>query len=503
MSADVIWKFENRWVIEGVLTTNSFLHIGNGEKVTDTEDDNAPKPNAIITDHEGKPFLPGSSIKGNLRSWMEGRFEGAIIEKIFGTQKVEKDEDVKGGRAEFHCAYLKQASSVYKSPTYDAEKSTDITIGIAIDRRTRTVSDKKLFHQLVVPPGTEFSFRITGQNMDEAEISALLKGLEAFNNSIEPLTLGSGTADGWGRFGWKLQKVSFIGKNETLAWLNSGARSVGYAIPGRNRTDEFRKMIADSTAPSKRDDNKLCLQIELHFNGLFLVNDPARVVESDDKDKKTPDHMPRVTKDGKAMLPASSFRGAFRSQAERIARTVGKYACLVDDTKTRCKPIFSVKEKQKLCIACRTFGAAGWKTPLVISDFLQINNAQTLDQEFVAIDRFTGGSREGAKFNAQGFIDPVLKGSIAIDTSRIKPEEAGLLALTLRDLIEGDITFGFGSAKGYGSCTAKVVSGTLPKAPEWLKKHGMEKIIWKEGDDHAQLHKVAACFVQTFCEVAK
>ena len=32
---------------------------------------------------------------------------------------------------------------------------------------------------------------------------------------------------------------------------------------------------------------------------------------------------------------------------------------------------------------------------------------------------------------------------------------AGLLALTLRDLLEGDVTFGFGAAKGYGACTAE------------------------------------------------
>jgi len=514
MSADTVWKFENRWMIEGLLTTSAPLHIGNGETIDRPlkEDKNSGnkepvKVNAVITDHQGKPFIPGSTIKGNLRSWMDGRFDDAFLENIFGTKKVEKDRDVKGGRTEFHCAYLKQAPSGYESPQYDAETVTEITIGIAIDRRTRTVSDGKLYHQLVVPPGADFSLRITGQNMAEEEITALLKGLDGFNNSTERLALGSGASDGWGRLKWKLQKVGFLGKDEALAWLDSGAQSTGYAITGRDRTDEFRRKIANDNAPTKHDANMLRLELELQFNGLFLVNDPARVIESDDKDKKTPDHMPRIINDGskhgKALLPASSFRGAFRSQAERIARTIGKKACRVDDKVSRCKPVFSVKEKKKLCIACRTFGAAGWKTPLFISDFVQTNQAVTLDQEFVAIDRFTGGSRDGAKFNARGFVDPVLKGSITVDTSRISQAEAGLLALTLRDLIEGDITFGFGSAKGYGACTAQVVSATLPKAPDWLQKNGMEKIVWKDGDDHAPLRNAAACFVQTFCEVAQ
>lgn len=500
-------------MIEGLLTTSAPLHIGNGETIDIPlkEDKNSGnkepvKVNAVITDHQGKPFIPGSIIKGNLRSWMEGRFDDVFLEKILGTKKVEKDRDVKGGRAEFHCAYLEQPPSACKSPQYDAGSVTDITIGIAMDRRSRTASDGKLYQQLVVPPGTDFSLRITGQNMTDEEIEALLRGLDGFNNSNEPLTLGAGTSDGWGRFKWKLQKVGFVGKDEALTWLNSDAQSAGYAIPGKDRTDEFRKKVATEKTPPKGNDTTLRIELELQFNGLFLVNDPARVVKEEGNDK-TPDHMPRIiddgSKHGKALLPASSFRGAFRSQAERIARTIGKEACLADDTKFSCKPIFSALEKHELCIACRTFGAAGWKTPLFISDFVQTNQAVTLDQEFVAIDRFTGGSREGAKFNARGFVDPVLKGSMSIDTSRIDQAEAGLLALALRDLIEGDITFGFGSAKGYGSCTAKVLSATLPKAPGWLQKHGMEKIVWKDGDDHAPLRGAAACFVQTFCEVEK
>lgn len=509
MSAEKVWKFDNRWMIEGELTTTAPLHIGNGETIErllkedkDTGKKEPVKVNAVITDHAGKPFIPGSTLKGNLRSWMEGSFDAAILKKLFGTKKVEKNEDVKGGRAEFHCAYLKQPPSTCTSPQYDAESVTDITIGIAIDRRSRTVSDKKLFHKLVVPPRTVFSLRITAQNMDEAEIAALLKGLDGFNNEQEPLTLGSGTSDGWGRFKWNLQKVGFVGKDEALAWLDNGAQSAGYAIPGKDRTDEFRKKVATEKTLPKGNDTALRIELQLQFNGLFLVNDPARVVK-EEGNNKTPDHMPRITTDGKALLPASSFRGAFRSQAERIARTVGKEACLVND-KTLCyKPIFSAKEIQKLCIACRTFGATGWKTPIDISDFVQTNQINVIDQEFVAIDRFTGGSREGAKFNARGFVDPVLRGSITIDTSRISPEEAGLLALALRDLIEGDITFGFGSAKGYGSCTAKVVSAKLLRAPGWLQTQGIEQIDWKNGDDHAMLREAATRFVQTFCEVTQ
>ena len=53
-----------------------------------------------------------------------------------------------------------------------------------------------------------------------------------------------------------------------------------------------------------------------------------------------------------------------------------------------------------------------------------------------------------------------MRGSIRIDVERLKKlgddvrPALGLLALTLRDLAESDISFGWGSSKGYGWATA-------------------------------------------------
>ncbi|MGH8615097.1 MAG: TIGR03986 family type III CRISPR-associated RAMP protein [Gammaproteobacteria bacterium] len=78
-------------------------------------------------------------------------------------------------------------------------------------------------------------------------------------------------------------------------------------------------------------------------------------------------------------------------------------------------------------------------------------------QEFVAIDRFTGGAANKKKFNAERPDSVTLHGWIEVEPERICAWGYGLLALVLRDLKEGDIQFGLGRAKGYGSCTAKLV----------------------------------------------
>lgn len=88
--------------------------------------------------------------------------------------------------------------------------------------------------------------------------------------------------------------------------------------------------------------------------------------------------------------------------------------------------------------------------------------------EMIAIDRFTGGGKDGAKFNVDYVECPTLTGALDIEIQRLKNSKLkndthalkpalGLIGLLLRDLAEGDISFGFGVNKGYGQCRAQVV----------------------------------------------
>jgi len=104
------------------------------------------------------------------------------------------------------------------------------------------------------------------------------------------------------------------------------------------------------------------------------------------------------------------------------------------------------------------FGAAGWPTKVHLTPFVADKPAKLARQEFIAIDRFTGGGADGLKFDAGYVYQPVLHGVVTLhlgSPSAPSPEWfVGLMALVLRDLVEGDLTFGYGAAKGYGACTA-------------------------------------------------
>jgi CRISPR/Cas system CSM-associated protein Csm3 (group 7 of RAMP superfamily) len=332
---------------------------------------------------------------------------------------------------------------------------------VAIERLTRTARDQKLFHRAVVAPRSRFGMVITGENLDEREVALLVAALQGFDDPDDPILLGAETGSGKGRLtlGRESPVLQRIGPDELLAWLDeTNPAKAGPAF--RVLTDRERESIFDTAAEltSRASGSQVALDVDIRMDGPFLVNDPQPKRDSNSSHEDgPPDHRPRRDHAGRTLLPAKSVRGVLRARAERVVRTLGGHACRVDDPRAACDAIDDLAEIQNLCLACRTFGAPGWRSPLAVSDFTLVEERSTaLRQEFVAIDRFTGGGAEKLKFNAEAAIDPHFKGEIGFDLLRGELWMAGLLALVLRDMCEGDLTFGFGAAKGYGAAVAFV-----------------------------------------------
>jgi CRISPR/Cas system CSM-associated protein Csm3 (group 7 of RAMP superfamily) len=500
-------RFENRWMIVSSLTTNSPLHIGNGGTIHCPQliNSQTSKPvdiNSVCTNKDDRASIPGSTLKGNLRAWAK-RTEITIdnFENLFGGDDPEKDGSV-GGKVEFYDAVAVGPPHFNEAPPYwNPQRCTGVIAGVAINRLTRTASERKLFHQEFVPPGVSFGFTVTGQNLSDSELEDLLFVLAGFNQG--GVTLGAGEEDGWGAVNCEVIDIRLITRVEAENWINSGAPTVGYDALGSLPQPELRawtNKIKDRRGPLAVTP-KLTLDITLEFQSHFLVNDPSR---SGTVEEGKTSQAPMIDVKGRLLLPASSFRGAFRSQAEKILRTMrGKLVCCYPDDsgpRAACQAVYGQSELKKLCPVCKVFGAAGWKSPIGITDFvtpepiskLTENEATKLGhatgklciQEFVAIDRFTGSAAVGSancdeqkdgtmsspggkKFNATSVYRPVLSGRIKIDLQALHLAGAsrwalGLLALTLRDLVEGDMRFGFAAAKGYGSTLAQVRLAELP-----------------------------------------
>ena len=109
--------------------------------------------------------------------------------------------------------------------------------------------------------------------------------------------------------------------------------------------------------------------------------------------------------------------------------------------------------EDKLCLACRLFGSTWNGSRLRVEDapFKEGAKVEYKVLDFLAIDRFTGGGRDSAKFDALALWKPQFSVRLFLDNP--EPWELGWLALTLRDLQDGLTTVGFGHAKGFGQCT--------------------------------------------------
>lgn len=422
---------KTRWIVQTEIELKTPLHVGTGSDKRETIDGEESWVAELALDHAERPYIPGASLKGALKSLAERKGTLTALKKLFGTMENGKTQ---AGQAEFHCAWQSH------KPVAEEEKQARI----AIDRAMGTVFDKKLFHTRVVPAKTRFALRIVVQDADEEEIAHLVSLLAAA--AADPrFTLGAHGNLGLGQIGifGRIETRRF-GKEEAAVWLAALQRG-----DEKQRWQDYA-VAADITPIAAGAANATIeLPLKLEFHTPFLVK------QAGDKEEGQADAIPRQ-RDGKVLLPASSLRGSLRSQAERILRTLGK-----DTLQGHEAPPYR-KGSAHEDLATLLFGSAGWRGIVATADCLGSDN-KTVRQELLAIDRFTGGGKDSAKFNIDYAECPTLSGQIALDLDRLRKAQLkgakdavwpalGLVTLLLRDLAEGDIAFGHGINKGYGQC---------------------------------------------------
>ena len=485
-------SLKTRWIIQGTLTTKTALHIGSGASELDGRLAHDPEvanseqamASLVVRDYKGKPYLPGSAIKGVLRHYAEA-FGAQDIQTIFGERGEQgvSHSNQFAGLVDFLPAQLNSAPDNQANPKngmahYSHDEATGLIAAHARERTTKAVAAQKLFHYEAVPAGAKFNVVLHAEGLEEQAVSELLGLLQGFSGKAESLSLGAKQATGLGVMQWKKTCVKRLTEQGAREWWKKsreGYTGNGATITPWQEFAEDRNVIAAPQVPAANR-SPLTLVATIAIDGPFLVNEPAHKGSNSNE----PDHMPRRTQDGKIELPGSSLHGALRAQAERICRTLG-----LEVLEGHEAPAYK-SEKTNLDIVSWLFGAPGWRSVLRVESFTAPDPTTTdpaptttlLVQDFVALDRFHGGVSGSAKFNAQYVLNPTLSGAIGVDLRRLgisKNQKAalGLLALTLRDLDEGDIPLGYGAAaKGYGQVDT-VKTQTLNALAGELKKHNI------------------------------
>ena len=208
--------------ISGKIILRSGLHIGAG----DTEMQIGGTDNPVIKHpHTLEPYIPGSSLKGKVRSLLEMKSglmvktdgsplqakhikdlsgvqkeEGEKILKIFGSSGADAEENTGLGPTRVSFADCHLTDDYRKRVREERLTLTEVKSENSIDR-IRGVAQNPRFTERV-PSGIEFDFSVSLKLLDKKEeelVDYLLSGLKL----LEMDALGGSGSRGYGRIGFE------------------------------------------------------------------------------------------------------------------------------------------------------------------------------------------------------------------------------------------------------------------------------------------------------------
>lgn len=496
-------KIERTILAELKLTSALHIGIGKGYRPTDSP---------LRRTGDGRLVLPGRAIGGALRalatrlaprltmpgfntrckallppaknktlplpSENDEKTCGCLVCQLFGDLYPGEDNATEQGGA---------ASRLWISDAFaSSEEQAHVRDGVGLARDAGAAARNIKFDFETAPRGTSFKLRLRLMDEDSPAaqwrarlLSAALAEWEAGRGR-----LGAGAARGLGAF--TLKETSYLKPrvaqaDELLAYLaadtpqQASSDDADYWAEALDAARQARQRAPDETMPVAR--GFISVSFTLEFDGPFLRNDPLVALLSGF------DHAPQLERvigvAGAPVLSGGSLRGALRARAEKIARTLWSlHWKSANEFLARCPACYTLERNDRaplascdarlttptnresaegdFCLACQLFGSARRGSRLWVDDAhwagAEPSGETWKAQDFLAIDRFTGGGQDGAKFDAAPLVNARFAGRVTLHSPR--RWELGWLALTLRDLCDGRITLGFGAAKGYGQARA-------------------------------------------------
>lgn len=466
--------FARRVVIEGTLAVLSPLHVGSGDcdddPAIDLSDEDRerlgfganerPESARVVRDVNGRPYIPGTSLKGVLRAAAQAAgYEKPLIEALFGDIKHTDTERGVMGALTIFGAELERPVSASGRPAFE-KKNERIASSLALSARTAiedgrgVVDEHKLFYAEEVVPGTTFRFRACYQPPSatglaegrEQAIGDLLCQLLALMASDDGIALGRGTADGAGRVhvgDWKLthEKVDETG------------------VFARDPDPPYRIEIGADSAITRPGH---WVELTLSGEGPFFVDDwwyarqqtkkkqgkPAR-----DRDKAEQEPQLAALREARPgnrpILPGTSLMGVLRARAEWLEKLMdanGEWPISGDGP----------------TLAERLFGTTDRRARLVLDKLELADGAASMLATSVRLDRFSGAPIDGALFSVDCFVDPVFHATL-----RLVPESDpsvhravdSLFQSLLRDVETNGLMLGHAGNRGFGWFTVERKAG--------------------------------------------
>jgi CRISPR-associated RAMP protein (TIGR02581 family) len=221
--------FENRLRITGELVAVTGVRVGmSAESAMPTATD-LP----VIKDANGRPFIPGSSLRGAVRAHIErivrafepsvGNGRGAL-----DPIDVRKYDSLYDGKSEEQIFEVSsRVDQVFGSPKLASRvRFTDLPLltegaepelrdSVAIDREKESVANKYDFEAM--PAGVRFKLEIVAENLDDHELGLLLLGVRELERGN--IRIGGFKGRGLGVVLLENVRYEWVDRNSLLAYL--------------------------------------------------------------------------------------------------------------------------------------------------------------------------------------------------------------------------------------------------------------------------------------------
>ncbi|WP_456427207.1 type III-A CRISPR-associated RAMP protein Csm3 [Rhodocaloribacter sp.] len=193
-------KLIAKYFISGYIVAETGLHIGGSKTALDIGGIDLN----VIKDAAGRPFIPGSSLKGKLRSLL-AREEGSddvkndspLIQTLFGSAN-DKTKDGTPARLIFRDAHLDEKHFRAQDAFRDLElEYTEGKTENTINRKTGTAENPRQLER--VPSGARFRFEIVYNAFDDGQKDTHLKVVRKAMRLLEDDYLGGQGSRGYGK----------------------------------------------------------------------------------------------------------------------------------------------------------------------------------------------------------------------------------------------------------------------------------------------------------------
>lgn len=374
-----------------LIRTKSPLHIGDNQ-------------NEIMVDQRGRPLIPGTSLAGVCRAYMESSSYGELVSQLFGDG----------------ASYEPHKGLIFSDGVSREKQVYDIRTGVSISSETKTGEEGQLFERIFIPAETEFHAKLilkASKNESDKLLEAVDHMLHALHHGR--IRIGAHQTIGGGRV--EIQSCHFVhydcSKEEDLAaYVQQSKQAEPYELPD----DIQAESMISFTLQGKTETPLLIGTPSLHIEG-----------EADLTFMKT-----RINGKEKPVIPGSSLKGVLRHRVERIANILS-----LPDKNLYMEQLFG-HDKQSDVV----------KAGSVYFDDIVLEKPCSKIYYRTSINPLTGSVRSGALLNEEA-----VTGEFTLTLHfRYKQDDiktnvsAALLLFALRDLALQELSIGSRSSIGYG-----------------------------------------------------